>query len=209
MLHDLSAAVARALHQAINRLLVHQFGNRNARDRRISRQGNHGIAVSAQHKRGHVFHRNIQFARDKGAEARRVQNAGHADHAIAREATLLVRRLRHRIQRIRNDDQNAVRRILNRLADHVAHDLVIGVEQVVATHPRLARDAGRNHHNVRVCRIGVIVCAEDVGVAFLNRHRLQQIETFALWDALNDVDENYVGVLFRRQPVGCRRPHVS
>ena len=99
--------------------------------------------------------------RDEGAEAGRIQNAGHADHAIAREAAQLVSRLRHGVQRIGNDDEDAVGRILHDLAHHIAHDLVVGVEQIVAAHARLARNAGGDHHDVRVCGIGIIVGAEN------------------------------------------------
>jgi hypothetical protein len=82
VLNDLGAAVAGALDHAVERSLVHQLGDGNAGDRRVARQRDHGVAVPAQHEGRNVFHRDIQFAGDKGAEARRIQNAGHADHAV-------------------------------------------------------------------------------------------------------------------------------
>ena len=45
-------------------------------------------------------------------------------------------------------------------ADHRLHDLVVGVEQVVAAHARLARDAGGDHDDVGVGGVLVVVGAE-------------------------------------------------
>src|SRR5208283_4681393 len=166
-----------------------QFGDGNASNRRVARQRNHGIAVSAEHEGSDVLHRNLQLHGDESAEARRVENAGHPDYAIAREAAQLVSGLRHRIQRVGDDDENAIGRMLHHLAHHIAHDLVIGVDEVVAAHARLAGNAGGDDHDVRVRGVDVIVGADDERVPLFDGHGLEQVETFALGHAFNDVNE--------------------
>src|SRR5580704_747707 len=95
------------------------------------------------------------------------------------------------------------------LADYIVHDLVIGIEKVVAAHAGLARNSRGNDDDVRVRGIGVIVRSEDGGVALLDRHGLEQIETFSLGDAFHDVDENDIGELFGGDPVGGSGAYVS
>ncbi len=97
---------------------------------------------------------------------------------------------------------------LHHLAYHVAHDLVVGVEQVVAAHAGLARNAGGDDHDVGVGGVGVIVGAENVGVALLDGHGLKQVERLALGYAFDDVDQNDVGMFLRRQPVRRGGAHV-
>ena len=135
----------------------------------------------------------FKFVGDKGAKAGGVEDAGHANDALARESAQLVSSLGHGIQRIRHHNQNAIGRILHDLTDDRTHDLVIGVEQVVAAHPRLTGNAGCDDDDVRVRRVLVIVGAGNVGVALLDGHGFEQIKAFALWDAFDDVDQNDVG----------------
>ena len=86
---------------------------------------------------------------------------------------------------------------------------MIDVEQIIATHTRLARHASGDDHDVRIRRVGVVLRAEDVGVPLFNRHGLQQVEAFTLRHAFDDVDKNHVGELFRGNPVSGRGPHIS
>ncbi len=139
---------------------VHQFGDRNASDRRVAGKRNHGVAVSAEDEGVDVFDADFQFLGDEGAEAGGIEHAGHADHALAREAAELVGGLGHGVERVGDDDEDAVRRVLHDLADHIAHDLVVGVEQVVAAHAGLARDAGGDDDDVGVGGVGVVVGAD-------------------------------------------------
>src|SRR5262249_35889067 len=64
------------------------------------------------------------------------------------------------------------------------------VEQVVAGHPGLARDAGGDDDEVRARRLVVAVGADDARVVELDRRRLPLIETLPLRDALGDVDHD-------------------
>src|SRR5439155_1759746 len=94
------------------------------------------------------------------------------------------------------DDQDAVGRILNHFADDRLHDVVVRVEQIVAAHAGLAGDAGRDDDDVGVGGIFIVVRATDVGVALLDGHGFEQVESFALRDAFDDVNQDYVGEFF-------------
>jgi hypothetical protein len=74
---------------------------------------------------------------------------------------------------------------------------------------RLARNSGGDDDDVGVGRVGVVVRAENSGVAFLDRHGLEQIKTFPLRDALYDVDEHDIGELFRCDPMSGGGANVS
>ncbi len=117
--------------------------------------------------------------------------------------------MRHGVQWVGHDDENAVGRILYHLADNRLHDVVIRVEQVVAAHAGLARDAGRDDDNIRIGSVFVVVGAADVGIALLDRHGLEQIEPLALRYAFDDVDQDYIGEFFGSDPVGGRRAYVA
>ena len=99
---------------ASRRVFVNQLGDRNAGDGRVARQRDHGVAVAAEDEGGDVFHADFEFLGDEGTEAGGIEHAGHADDALAREAAHLVGGLGHGVERIRDDDQNAVRRVLRR-----------------------------------------------------------------------------------------------
>jgi hypothetical protein len=99
--------------------------------------------------------------------------------------------------------------MFHRLADDVIHDAVVGLEQVIAAHAGLAGDAGGNHDDVGVRRVSIVLRAKNVGIPLLNGHGFQQIQTFALRHAVNDVDEHDIGEFFGGNPVSCCRAHVS
>src|SRR5450755_2740799 len=209
MLDDLGAAVACALYDAIKGGLVHQFSNWNTRDGGVAGKRDHGVAVSAEDEGVDVLDADFEFLRDEGAEAGGVEDSGHADHAFARESADFVGGLRHGVERVRHDDQDAVRRAVYDFADHVAHDFVVGVEKVVAAHAGLAGDSGSDDDDVGVGRVGVVVGAEDGGVALLDGHGFEQVETFALGDPFHDVDEDDIGEFFRGDPMGGGGAYVS
>ena len=93
--------------------------------------------------------------------------------------------------------------------DHGLHDAVIRVEQVVAAHAGLARDAGGDHDDVGIRGVFVIVGAADVGVALLDGHGFEQIESLALRHAFDDVDEYDVGEFLGGDPVSRGRAYVA
>jgi hypothetical protein len=75
-------------------------------------------------------------------------------------------------------------------SDTSAHDAGVRVEQVLAAHARLARDAGRDDHDVRAGRVVVAVRAAHAGVPALDRRRLPLVEALALRHAFHDVDHD-------------------
>ena len=83
--------------------------------------------------------------------------------------------------------------MLHDLTDYIIHDCVVGVEQVVAAHAGFARNSSGDDDYVRIGGLSVVVRAEDRGVALLDRHSLEQIETFSLRDSFYDVDEHDIG----------------
>ena len=115
VLDDFGAAVAGALDDLFEARGLDQLGDRDAGDRGVAGQRNHGVAVAAQHEGGHVLHADVQLLGDESAEARRIEHAGHADDALAIEASLAIGGLRHRIQGIRDDDQDAFGRLRHHL----------------------------------------------------------------------------------------------
>src|SRR5205814_10231423 len=107
----------------------------------------------------------------------------------------------HGVQRIGDHDEDAIRRGGDAFADYILHDLVVGVEQIVAAHAGLARNAGGDHHNVGVGGIGVVIGAAHCRVPLLDGHGFQQVEAFALRHAFDDVDKHHVSQLFAGDPV--------
>ena len=67
------------------------------------------VPMSAQHEGMGVLHGHAEFLGDERAEPSRVQHAGHPQDAFAREAGSLHRDVAHRVQRVRDDDQDRVR----------------------------------------------------------------------------------------------------
>jgi hypothetical protein len=99
--------------------------------------------------------------------------------------------------------------MLYRLADHCFHDVVVGVEQVVAAHARLAWNPRSDHDDVGIRGVFVVVGARDVRIALLNGHSFEQIEALTLRHAFNNVDEHYVGELFGSDPVSRSCAYVA
>ena len=98
----------------------------------------------------------------------------------------------HRVERVGDDDQDRVRRVLHRLLDDGADDPGVLGQEVVAAHPGLARQAGGHDDDVGAGRVGVVVRAGDPGVVADDRGRLGEVEALALRQALDDVDEHDV-----------------
>src|SRR5229473_7715478 len=191
MLYDLGATVTGALDDPLQSGLIHELGDRNAGYGGIARKRDHGVAVSTEDEGGYVLDADFEFHGDKSAEAGGVEHARHADDALTRKAAHLIGGLRHGVERIGDDDEDAVRRVVHDLADYVVHNFVVGIQKVVAAHAGLARNSGGDDDNVGASGVGVVVCADNIGIALLDRHGLVRVETFSLGDALHDVDENY------------------
>ena len=168
-------------------------------DRRVARQRHHGVAVAAQHEGVGVLDRDAQLHRDEGAHAGAVEDARHPEDAVLGQAGDPVGHLAHRVERVRDHHQDRVRRVLEGVLGAVLDDLVVRVEQVVAAHPGLARDAGGDHHDVGAGGVLVVVRADHAGIGALDRRRLHDVEALALRHAFDDVDEHDVGQLAIRK----------
>src|SRR5580698_10468374 len=125
--------------------------------------------MSTENEGVDVFNTDFKFVGDESAEARGVEHSGHADDALAGKFAELVGGLRHRVERVGDDDEDTVWRVLDNFADHAAHYFVVGVEKVVAAHTGLAWNSGGDDYNVGVGGVAVVVGAGDVGVAFFDR----------------------------------------
>ena len=177
----------------------------------IARQRHHRVAVAAEDERRDVLDRHVQFHRDERAHARRIQHAGHADHALARELAQAIHRLRHRVERVGHRDDDAVRRVLDDLGGDVLHDLVVHVQQVVAAHAGLARHARGDDDDVGVGAFGEILGADADharGRAF-DRARFVNVERDAGRFRICNVNDNYVSELSLRDRTRHRCANIS
>ena len=164
--------------------------------------------MAAQHQALDVLHRDIQGFGDERPVARRIQHARHADHAVLGESAHPEGRLHHGVERVRHHNQNRIRRVLRRLLDGGLHHLVIRLQQIVAAHAGLAREARRHHHHVGIGGVLVIVRPLDLDVVAFNRARFQQVQTLALRDALQNVDQHHIRQLLVHNAVRKRRTHI-
>src|SRR5215471_13388049 len=147
-IHDFGAAFAGALNNGVDAMFRKQIGQGNAGNVGIARQWNHVIAVSAEHKRVDVLHADFALHRDKSAHSRGVEHAGHAEYTVLGEAADLEGSLRHGVERIGHDDDDAVGRMLDDLFDDSFNHVVVGLEQIVAAHAGLARETGGDDDDV-------------------------------------------------------------
>ena len=91
----------------------------------------------------------------------------------------------------------------------VLHHVVVGQQQVVAAHPRLAREAGGDDGDVGIGGGLVIVRAREHHVVALDRPGLQQVEPFALRNALHHVHQDDVGEFLIRNAQRAVRADVA
>src|SRR5215813_5612257 len=186
---DLGAAVAGALHDLVQPLAgrpthVDQVVQGDAANRRVAQQRHHGVAVAAQHEGGDVVDRDVELLGEEQAEARAIEHARHADDALGRKAGDLLHQSDHGIERIGDDDDEGVRRVLpDALADGV-DDPGIDADQVVAAHAWLARHARRDDDDVGTLDVLVVGGAAVLGVEAYDGAELGDVEGLALGDAL-------------------------
>src|SRR6202789_2875628 len=202
VLNNLSAAIGGALFQRLKLRRLNKLGNGDTSHGGVARERHHRVAVSAKHKGSYVLNRDIELFSDEGAETRGVQHTSHSNHALARQSRLLEGRLRHCIERVGDDNKDSVGTGRNSLPHHIAHNAKIRVKQIIAAHARLARNACGNHNDVRVGRVCEVIGTQNRDTALLHRHRLKQIEHFALRDALDDINQYNIREFLGRNPVG-------
>jgi len=165
--------------------------------------------MAAEHERVHALDRHVQLAGDERPEAGRVEDTGHPEERFAGEARRLQGDVAHRIERVRDDDQDRVGGVRGGLLDDRADDPRVLRQEVVPAHPRLASEAGRDDDDVRAGRVGIVVRARDPGVVADDGGRLGQVEALALRQPFHDVDEDDVGQTGLGDPLGGRRANVA
>src|SRR5215831_630649 len=107
--HDLGATVTRTLYECVQAALLNQFCNRNAGNSGITGQRDHRVAMTAQYECRHVLDADLQFVSNECTETGRIEYSRHADYAFPRKSTELISSLRHRIERVRDHNQDAIR----------------------------------------------------------------------------------------------------
>ena len=124
----------------LDAVLGKQFGDRDAGDRGIARQRHHRVAMAAEDECGHVLDRDLQFHRDEGAEAGRVEHAGHADDPLARKPGRSNATWHIASSGLETTIDDRIRRARHDLARSPMHDVHVDLQQIVAAHARLACD---------------------------------------------------------------------
>src|SRR5439155_8761627 len=194
---DLRAAVAHALDDLVEPFLrgpthLHQVGKWNPGHGGIAYQGNHGIAMASENKCADVLDRDFELLGEKIAKASAVENARHADDAIVRQARGFAHQGDHRIERIGDDNDEGLRAMLLDGSADSGDDLAVDAQQIVTTHARLARNAGSADDNIRSCERGVVVRSNKLRIEAFDRRALCNIETLALWNAFDDINQHDV-----------------
>ena len=97
-----------ALDHRLDLVLGDELAERHAADRRRGDDGDHLVAVAAEHDRCHVLDRRAGLPGDERLEAGGVEDPRLAEHALLREAGDVLRDVAHRVERVRDDDQDRV-----------------------------------------------------------------------------------------------------
>ena len=140
----------------------------------------------------HVFDRDVEFFGEEPAEAGRVEDAGHADDLVARQAAGLLERPDHGVERVGDADDECVRRVLLDAGADGFHDLEVDAEEVVAAHARLAGHARGDDDHVGAGDGGIVAGAGELRVEAFDRRGFGEIERLALRDAVGDVEQDDV-----------------
>ena len=206
---DLAAAAARALDDGVELLLrdpahLDEVGQRDAGNRGVAGDRHHVVAVAAEHQRRHVLDRDLQLLGQEGAEAAGVEDAGHADDLVLRQSAGLLQRPHHGIERVGDDDDEGVGRVLLDAGARLVHHLEVDAEQVVAAHAGLPRHAGRDDDHVGAFDLGVGVGRLDLAVEAFDRAGLRDVEALAARHALDDVEQDDVAELLEADEMGKR-----
>ncbi len=166
--------------------------------------------MTAQHQRLDVLDTDLQPLGDERAVARRVEYAGHAEDPAGREARGLIGHVGHDVERVRDHDADGIGGcLLDRVGDVADNPRVRG-QKVVAAHPGLARDACGDDDDLAASGFIVSIRTDNASVEAHDRARLVHVESFALWDALQDVDDHdLLGDLHLRQTERLRSADVS
>ena len=155
------------------------------------------VAVAAEHEGGHVLDRDVELLREEVAEARGVEHAGHADHHVDRQAGEFLQRPHHRVERVGDADDEGVGGVFADAGADLLHHLEIDLQEIVAAHARLARNAGGDDDHVGALDRLVGLRAGIAHVEAVDRRGLGDVERLAVGDAFLDVEEDDVAELLQ------------
>src|SRR5262249_32620029 len=106
--YELAAALRGALYHRGDRVLGRELAEGDPADGRGGDDRDHLVAVAAEHHGLDVLDRRAGLPGDEGGEAGRVEDPGHAEDALLRPARDVLRDVAHRVERVRDDDQDRV-----------------------------------------------------------------------------------------------------
>src|SRR5215210_6171765 len=172
---DLGPALTGALDYRLDLVFGEKLRDRDPAYGGHARQRYHRVPVPAEDEREDVAHGDLKLFGYERAVAGRIEDASHADHPLAGEPARLHRHVAHRVERVGDDDEDRLRRMLYDLFRNAGHDVLVRLEQIVTAHSRLAGAAASYDHHVRACGLLVIVGARYVGVVAEDRATLQDV----------------------------------
>ena len=199
---------ARALDHRLDPVGGHELRQRHAADRRRRDDRHHLVAVAAEDERLDVLDRRLRLPGDEGRK-RAVSRmpAWPKTRSLGKPGDVLGH-VAHRVERVRDDDQDRVRRRGDRLLGDRLDDVLVRRDEVVAAHPRLARQAGRDHDDLGAGGLVVAVRPGDARLVAEDGGGLVDVERLALREALLDVDEDDVAVVAARELLRAGRADV-
>ncbi len=160
--------------------------------------------MSAHEQGVDVFDAAIQLHGDERAETGDVEHAGLTDDAVGGEPARLVGGVHHRVERVRDNDQDAVRAVGHNVLGDFSDNSCVCLEQLIAAHAGPSRDTGGDDGHIAVGGLLIGSCPDDVGVESFDGPALEQVERLALGKILllRDIDQDDVAQFLFRGPLG-------
>ena len=125
------------------------------------------------------------------------EHPGHADDLVFGQTGKLLQRPNHRVERIGDADHEGFGGVRPEAGGDRLHHLQIDTEQVISAHPGLSRHAGGDDDDVGAGDGGIAARADQLGVEALDRPRFGQIESLALRNAVDNVEQHDVAQLLQ------------
>src|SRR4029453_17469926 len=121
-----------------------------------------------------------EFRGGKKQKPRLADHPPHADDTLGREAGDLLHEADHGVERVGDDDDEGVGRVLLDALAYRIDDLGVDADKVVTAHAGLARDARGDDHDVGTLDVLVVRGAAVLGVETLDRAQLGDVGRLAL-----------------------------
>ena len=199
---DLPAALAGAVDDRFQFVRRQVFTQRYTGHIRMAGQRHHLIAMTAHHIAVDIFHADTGLQGHERPHAGRIQDARLPDNALARQLADLHGQVCHRIQRVGQNDEDGLRRILEGVRGCITDDLGVDGQQVFAAHTRLARHARRDDDDIGTLGGSIIIAADHGYILADHRQGFLQVQGLALWHPFDDIHQHQVGDFTFGQPMG-------